>query len=312
MFNSYNIDAFGKKLKQIRTELRLTQKEVCERIGLSNDGLRRIENGYVIPRYDTLIKMSAVYKRDLIILMHHLTIVPVLQEYYEKVQDGIDNNNLDYIREIKDRIRSDFDFLMMEQVIEKVEIDQFVTFCEASMIFIQNDKERLHDVQSKIIEGLKLTIPTFKIKNIKRIKFNPFEMRFLHLYALASIRLRELETSRDILLKLIEIQEVEPVDVQSIKNKILLFYSTSYTFYEMEDHANALKYADEGIALGIEFMRYNELHMLYYRKGIAEYFLGLPDYLSPLKTSVVLLEISNKKLADLYRKVTLEKYNIEI
>lgn len=58
--------------------------------------------------------------------------------------------------------------------------------------------------------------------------------------------------------------------------------------------------------------RYNELHFLYYRKGIAEYFLGDCNYLDSLNKAIFLLKISKNPLAEVYIKITKEKYDILI
>ena len=55
------------------------------------------------------------------------------------------------------------------------------------------------------------------------------------------------------------------------------------------------------------------LNHLYYRKGIAEFFLNRSEHLDSLKKSIQVLEIQgNLELANLYRKVTKDKYNIDI
>lgn len=63
---------FGQVLKEIRESFNYTQQEVTLLLGsngdipgLSTETLRRIENGMVIPKFETLELLSSVYKQDL-------------------------------------------------------------------------------------------------------------------------------------------------------------------------------------------------------------------------------------------------------
>src|SRR5690554_5656475 len=66
---NYNLDLFGEKMKEIRINLNLTQKRISELTGIDSVTIRRIENGKVIPKLDTLELLSPIYKRDLINLL---------------------------------------------------------------------------------------------------------------------------------------------------------------------------------------------------------------------------------------------------
>ncbi|MBE0451732.1 MAG: helix-turn-helix transcriptional regulator, partial [Clostridia bacterium] len=61
----YHLDQFGAELRKIRMDCNLSQSEVYKTIGVSEDTLRRIEHGLVIPRLDTLEYLSALYKLDI-------------------------------------------------------------------------------------------------------------------------------------------------------------------------------------------------------------------------------------------------------
>lgn len=57
------------------------------------------------------------------------------------------------------------------------------------------------------------------------------------------------------------------------------------------------------------------MHNLYYRKGIAHLLLGDTEkkYMNYLVKAIHLMEIQNlNNLKEVYKKVTLDKYNIEI
>lgn len=51
----------GDKLHSIRTEMKLTQKQVADRIGLAISAVSSYESGTRYPSYETLIKLSRMF-----------------------------------------------------------------------------------------------------------------------------------------------------------------------------------------------------------------------------------------------------------
>lgn len=51
---------FGKRLRAVRKELGLTQKELGERIGVGRTTISEYESGKIVPRQDGLIKLAEV------------------------------------------------------------------------------------------------------------------------------------------------------------------------------------------------------------------------------------------------------------
>ena len=51
----------GKKLKNLRKQKRLTQKQVADRIGLAISAVSSYEAGTRYPSYDVLIKLARIY-----------------------------------------------------------------------------------------------------------------------------------------------------------------------------------------------------------------------------------------------------------
>ena len=66
MLHNYQTEEFGHRLRDIRKGLNLTQQDVSDMSGVNLDTLRKLENGYVVPRYDTLEILSITYKIDLL------------------------------------------------------------------------------------------------------------------------------------------------------------------------------------------------------------------------------------------------------
>ena len=53
---------FGKRLRAVRKELGLTQKQLGEKIGVGRTTISEYESGKIVPRQDGLIKLAEVLK----------------------------------------------------------------------------------------------------------------------------------------------------------------------------------------------------------------------------------------------------------
>lgn len=51
----------GEKLRSLRTEKKLTQKQVADRIGLAISAVSSYESGSRYPSYDALIKLARIF-----------------------------------------------------------------------------------------------------------------------------------------------------------------------------------------------------------------------------------------------------------
>ncbi len=83
------------------------------------------------------------------------------------------------------------------------------------------------------------------------------------------------------------IKSIDPNDYLYPK----ICYNLAYTYHRLDLHEKALKYSNLGIDYCIKNRNYNGLNLLYFRKGIAEYFLGYNDYKDSLENSVNFSEI---------------------
>ena len=64
------MEDFGEEIKNIRRSLKMTQRSVRERVGISENTLMKIEKGLVIPKYETLELLSLAFKLDLTAIFH--------------------------------------------------------------------------------------------------------------------------------------------------------------------------------------------------------------------------------------------------
>jgi transcriptional regulator with XRE-family HTH domain len=311
MFYSYNSHAYGDILKELRENLKLSQTDVSKITRISADALRRIENGYVTPKIETLVRLSLIYKINLIQLYAEISKVPDLISLYSEVSLCIKNSDVAGLKLLKaqvDHLKSD---LYKNGIILIEDYLQFQFFCDASIAFIHN--ESMQDAMKKTIDALRITHASFTLEKLEQFQYNDFEIRILHLLAITYNRSKNHSETIRLISFILTAAEPKFINEETIRNTCLLYFTLSYAYNELSDYENCLLYADQGIAYSVKNNRYKELHLLYYRKGIAEYLLEMPDYLSSLNKSIMLLEISgNTQLMNTYRKITLEKYGIQL
>lgn len=61
----YNLKGFGEALKEIRHTLHLTQKDISLKVSINLETLRKIENGLVLPKQETLDLLSSALNMDI-------------------------------------------------------------------------------------------------------------------------------------------------------------------------------------------------------------------------------------------------------
>lgn len=312
MFYAFNSNEFALKLKELRISLRLTQPQVSKFAKISVDGLRKIENGYVTPKFETLIKLSFLYKTNLIKLMSDYSKIKGLNDYYDDAQKLIDTADIAGLNQLKNELQEQLKEIFEEGIILHLEYDQFLIFCESSILFLKNTETDLTSAKRMIIEALRLSIEGFNEQDIPAQSYNQFELRLMHLLALVEKRMNNFDISIEILMYILSVSKADKNNLESIKAINLLYFSLSYSYFEKKDFENSLTLASKGIEFSIQYQRLNELHALYYRKGIAEYLLGDDNYLDSLNKSITLLDAVNSPLAKTYRDVSLEKYGIAL
>lgn len=73
----YNLEAFGNRLKEIRKSLKISQNYISCITGIDEKTIRRIENGKVLPKLDTLDILSPYYKEDLVSLLLNIGLMTI-------------------------------------------------------------------------------------------------------------------------------------------------------------------------------------------------------------------------------------------
>jgi len=315
MFASYDLMEFGQEMKKIRKNIGFTQNDVKNTIGVNEDTLRRIEKGEVIPRYETLELLSALYKKDLLTTLQYYRSDADIRKYYSLVDKVILNNEKVLLK----KIHTDFELHQSTyktdcNLIHPRELDQFEHFLVGLQLYNSElSNERLL-AEDEFVKALRCTIPSFDSFKIESNKYNYFEMRLLLLIGLSKAEKNEFNASSDILKYILNYMlNLNSDDFESTSLKLKLYTNISYNYHMIDKHDLALQYAEDGILLSRNSAIMHGLFLLLYRKGIAQYYLGIDQHRDTITKSVQLIEILGQHdLAELYRKITLEKYGLTV
>lgn len=311
MFKSLKLKQYGKHLRQIRQSSRLTQAEVARQAGLSRDTIRRIELGEVVVRFDTLVLLSEIYKRDLLDDLRHFSDSTVLFTYYHRLDELIATNDTETLRQLKDdfnefshQYETDYPIIIQTK-------NQFEKFLDGITAL---NSGQFETSVATLISAMEITNPSFSIDHLKASKYSLFEQRILIVLAQAIARLKDYHQSNKILQLLYN--SLSQVSGSSLNEKQLIIKilgNLADNYHRIENDKKVIQVARQGIDYCNEHHLSYGLSIFLYRLGIAKYHLKQSDYLTPLHQSIILLQVLGMdQLADYYLRVTKERYGIEI
>lgn len=313
MFSSYNLEPFGQELKRLRQLNGLTQTDVQTLSGVNPDTLRRMENGYTIPKYETLEILSNLYKVDLLDILRSYRSNEKLYNYYARIDALICNYDINILKDLS----ADFEEFMedgKEDLITPYTYDQFKLMIEGiSKYNSVVENERLSSLDT-FVEALKLSIQDFELSKYSDFSYNIIEKRILILIALGLATQENYELSNGYLNMVLSNLDLKSKVEYNVSLLIIKVYiQLSYNSHSLSNDLLALEYANKGIDYSVEKNLMFALNVLYYRKAVAEFILGQGNYMDSFNKSIIILEIQNKsELVTLYKNITNEKYGLSI
>lgn len=297
MFSSYDLKSYGLTLKRIRKQLAFTQETVSEKTQISRDTLRRIENGLVVPRFETLERLSFFYKTDLLkILSEHRTDAK-LQFWYDELDALITNYTEQKFLAIQESIK-EYTQLNFTHFITPEEIRQCLIFLDAIKLYFTNITTQSYKIEELLIQCMKITISEFDINQYKKFRYNIIETRILLLISLLYSNNNLYEKSNALLYFLIRHHRKNMI--LPVKHLISIYTNIAYNHHMEDQHEKVITISKIGIDMAVKHDTFSRLYLLYFRKGIAEFKLNKPDYVTSLTLSLSILKILGQN--DLYQR----------
>lgn len=171
-----NLEHFGNFLKNLRLSAKLTQNEASNLIGINKSTLWRLENGYIMPSFETILKLSRVYRINIKEIIEQINDDPVNTLYIyenfieEEIAINIKRSTIDYAKDFKEISDSSSN----EYV--KLISTQYYYFLIA--VDCQRKKDYISAIDN-LIYALKLNIMEFDINQIELFSYNNIELRIL-------------------------------------------------------------------------------------------------------------------------------------
>ena len=220
----YNLFLFGKRLKDIREKLGLTQKQVVDMALMDERTLRRMERGKVIPKLETLEALSVIYKTDLVsaIIESRITDYSMLLQTQRNIDLKLINEEM-----------SNF-----ENEYYKILITQFKFFLYGIRYYKNKEYQNAIDMY---INAIKQTLNDFSLDNYKEYSFSLMEIRILMNIALVEDKCEQDEKYEEILKFCInqcdENNEIYP----------RICHNLAGVYRKKEEYSRALFYDNKGI-----------------------------------------------------------------
>lgn len=314
LITSVDFKRFGSSVKEIRTNARFTQKCVSELSGINIDTIRRIENGFVIPKYETLALLSTIYKFDLtklLIKTRDENELNTLYSRFDKVIVSMSDNRNENLAELNCLIND----INLNNQLEHGEINLLKKFITSTTYMQSNNSYDHNSFIEELVNSLKLTIIDFRLENLSIFCYSELEIRVLLLIGIIYKAKGEVGNSIPIFEFCLNYLLLTTGDneLNSIKMKIKLYYNLSYAYFKIENDSQSLKYSEIGVKLCLDYKTHYCLEMLLARKAVAEFYLKSSNYLKTFKDAIYLLyAIGEHEQIDYLVNMTKVKHGIDL
>lgn len=312
MVKTFNLIEYGKELEKIRLSMNSTRAFVAKHALISKDTLYKLEKGQSIPKYDTLELLGNFYKTDLLKLLLEYRASDDLHRFNQDLEMLIVQYNTERLKELRSSFEEVKAIINAEdEVLNRSTLLQYELLIKGIEESYSDNREPCLDT---FIEAMKLSNSTFTLETWNEYMYDFLEVRNLFLIAQGLFINKEHELSTRLLifcLNTLSADERSPYNEKLLAIKCYL--TISYNAHMLDQHELAFEYAKLGQEFSMSQHLSYALHNILYRRGIAEFNLGRPEYLKSLYSSVCLLDIlGNTTLKQRYIDVTKKMYDIDI
>lgn len=306
----YNTLKFGNELRHLRQNMELTQKDIFELTGINENTQRKIENGKVLPKQETLDLLSMALKRDIsqLFLSCRMDMSGHYETLLNQIEDAFENSDMEKLADCKAEAvkllasnMNPYYKQLMKQLLFLME------GCIASF-----SEEAYEAASEKFLAAITMTIPNFLLQNFENYFYSKIELQILMNLGLNQNELHHFDSALRILKHCTAIIESdEEFSTGYLTAKV--YYNTSYLHHLSNLNEEALFYAKAGIAYNINNRSHYAMGALHIRKGFAEYNLGLESYKKSFRTGLMLFELSGQhKLYAMTLNILTEKHGISL
>ncbi len=308
----YNTVNFGNAIRKIRKKLKLTQKDVATITGINENTMRRLENGKVLPKQETLDLLSIAYKQDIsqIFLSCRMDSFSVYTDLMIEIEKAFEASNPHQLKECLSNLialtQSD-----MSPFYKKL-LEQTVFLIKGAISMIEAvDYETCYQL---FLSGLLLTIDDFNYTNYREHFYNKLELQLLMNIAVAEND----RNNHSIALELLDFCVWYLEHNLDLKKGVLptkIYLNASYMHYLNASFYDALNYANQGIAYNNSQRSQYGIGHLYARRGFAALKLGYDtsDYMDAFNKAAFYHDVLGQEaLKELLTRTLKERKGIDL
>lgn len=279
----YNLSLFGKKVKEIRSKLRLKQDELSELSGVNVEAIRRLEQGKVVPKLETIENLSPVLKVDL-----HEILLKYRIDDYIKLDNIIKNLEAKFDRDEFYTLKPEL--LELESLLPAIknyyyrnQTKQLILLIQGIILYKQENK--FEQAFKVLVQAIKTTTPDFTFYQYSSFTYSTLEIRILMNLGFVLNRLERQEEYLEIIRFCIS--EIDESNLIYPK----LCHNLAGAYRRMEKFDRALFYSKLGIDSCYRNRNLNGIYFLFYGKAVSEFNLGDRSYANSFKKAVSLCEL---------------------
>lgn len=306
----YNLKAFGSTFRQIRLSQNMTQKDICDITHINEETLRKIENGLVVPKQETLDLLSLALNIDIaqLFLKYRIDHYDTFNAIKKQIDIHLESCNFllleNDLKELDKLLATNMNDYFKNQVLQ---LNHLV-----DALIIKMCKQEYTLSLEEMIIAMRYTLPNFTPNNYAQYFYNKQEIHILMNIGLTYHLLNDSYFSVEILIFCSDFL-IKNFKLESFYLLSKIHYNLSYKYHQLDNDIKALEHANLGIQYAISDRSIFALTQLYFRKGIAEYRLGMDTYKdSLLHAKFLSLSSGQEILAQRIINNCKKFYNIEL
>lgn len=289
---SYDYSFIGSEIRRIRKSRNISQKDLADLVGISEESLRRIENNHNNPRVDNFLEILDVLGIDFeIILMDDSgSSWNLVNQQIKAIDNDLENLSLANLDENIKKLKALHDHIPTSY---RTKLSQYILYYQGIY-----EKDINKDfVKFKEILLLALRINGKDLEKGFENSYSDIEKRILIKLSEYYLHNNFKNNSKSILDYLIE--NIEITD----RNYIDILYNLAKYYYMQDDFKEAINVCNKAIELSSQTNNYKRIILIYYLLGISKFKEKEDLYLDDIDKSLVLCDLLVKPdLKDIIRQ----------
>ena len=314
----YDLEGFGKELKEIRLSCKMSQNDVSKLVGINTDSIRRLEKGLQHPTFDSVELLSYAYKVDVLEIMmkYRKNSSYIFRSEDEEIANALHSENHEKFKEMKLVLKEKSKNPKYSKVLDLAmnKIEQQKQFYDTLMEIEADKNKDLHKNIERMTNIIRISLPDFSVANIAELSLDLVEIRMISVLAAYYRRIRSLDTCLFILETLLS-KVIDGHLNNHDKNIMIakLYYNISYTYHIGDDAESARQNANIGIEYLLKNNKGSILPQLYFRKTIGELLVGDDLYTDSIEYLKVISKLyGNENIMKAVKSALKRVYNIDI